>query len=304
MLSSNTLKQSHQVRPYVEQLNIKVRRQFFYRLNLKRSHSHKRRWGTLIEAAKTGKVSRLIGRSRSEDSVCNNCRDANGDGSRRSRSHSNSPASDENCSVSLSDSNPSLDGGPGTQGNPERELHGIAHGLALLKKKRKKFSASRNTSPIVAPPDPKETVAPKKIGPKKVRGVNNCETLVFNLVLQFQQVLKRASSVPTRVPEIIQILPRHEKTQSQQDSMEVPTTVAPTLTPSTTEESVTTVGPSMPISGTSREPLMYNYSSSSNPATGSSQTPDDEYKPNTSQSLPKLPGVIPVSGHNGPTGWL
>ncbi|XP_023311721.1 transient receptor potential-gamma protein [Anoplophora glabripennis] len=258
-----------------------------YRLNLKRSHSHKRRWGTLIEAAKTGKVSRLIGRSRSEDSVCNNCRDANGDGGRRSRSHSNSPASEDNCSVSLSDSNPSLDGAPEGQRNPERELHGIAHGLALLKKKRKKFSASRNTSPIVPPADPKESIVPKKIGPKK-----------------FQQVLKRASSVPTRVPEIIQILPRHEKTQSQQDSMEVPTTVAHTLTPSTTEESVTTVGPSMTVSGTSREPLMYNYSSSSNPATGSSQTPDDEYKPNTSQSLPKLPGVIPVSGHNGPTGWL
>lgn len=123
-------------------------------------------------------------------------------------------------------------------------------------------------------------------------------------VFQFQQVLKRASSVPTRVPEIIPILSRHEKTQSQQDSIEVQTTVAPTLTPSTTEESVTAVGPSMPGSGTSREPLMYNYSSSSNPATGSSQTPDDDYKPNTSQSLSKLPGVIPVSGHNGPTGWL
>ncbi|KAJ8960377.1 hypothetical protein NQ314_006067 [Rhamnusium bicolor] len=211
------------------------------RLNLKRSHSHKRRWGTLIEAAKTGKVSRLIGRSRSEDSVCNNCRE-NG-------SHSNSPGSDENGSISLSDSNPSIDGTV----NPERELHGIAHGLALLKKKRKKFSASRNTSPIVPPVNPTETVH-KKIGPKK-------------------------------------------------DSMEIPTTVATTLTPSTTEESVTTVGPSIPNSGTSREPLMYN-SSSSNPATGSSQTPDDEYKPNTSQSLPKLPGVIPLSGHNGPTGWL
>ncbi|KAJ8982358.1 hypothetical protein NQ317_013109 [Molorchus minor] len=248
------------------------------RLNLKRSHSHKRRWGTLIEAAKTGKVSRLIGRSRSEDSVCNNCRENSHD--HHSRSHSNSPASEDNGSMSLSDSNPSLDGNV----SQERELHGIAHGLALLKKKRKKFSASRNTSPIVPPVNPTENI-PKKTGHKK-----------------FPQVLKRASSVPTRVPEVIPIVLRHEKTQSQQDSIEVPTAATSTLTPSTTEESVTTIGPN-PINGTSREPLMCN-SSSSNPATGSLPTPDDEYKPNTSHSLSKLPGVIPVSGHNGPTGWL
>lgn len=110
---------------------------------MKRSHSHKRRWGTLIEAAKTGKVSRLIGRSRSEDSVCNNCRE-NG----HNHSHSNSPASDDNNSVRSTDSNPSLDV-PDNPVEKEREHHGLAHGLALLRKKRKKFSASRNSSPIV-----------------------------------------------------------------------------------------------------------------------------------------------------------
>jgi hypothetical protein len=128
-----------------------------FRFHLKRSHSHKRRWGTLIEAAKTGKVSRLIGRSRSEDSVCNNCRES---GRNHSHSHSNSPASDDNGSVRSSDSNPSLDA------PPEPELHGLAHGLALLKKKRKKFSASRNTSPIV--PAPARAVASVKKPPKKV----------------------------------------------------------------------------------------------------------------------------------------
>ncbi|XP_026476691.1 transient receptor potential-gamma protein-like, partial [Ctenocephalides felis] len=43
---------------------------FMFRFHMKRSSSHKRRWGTLIEAAKSGRVSRLISRSRSEDSVC------------------------------------------------------------------------------------------------------------------------------------------------------------------------------------------------------------------------------------------
>lgn len=137
---------------------------------LKRSHSHKRRWGTLIEAAKTGKVSRLIGRSRSEDSVCNNCRE---NVQNRSGSHSNSPASEENGSGSLSDSNPSLDV-PDHQ--VERELHGIAHGLALLKKKRKKFSASRNTSPVVNSATNPSDIMSKMLAPKRVN--INCQKIL------------------------------------------------------------------------------------------------------------------------------
>lgn len=119
---------------------------------MKRTASHKRRWGTLIEAAKAGKVSRLIGRSRSEDSVCNShCRENNHN---HSHSHSNSPASEDNVTESPSDSNPSID----QVCNPvsHNEHHGFAAGLSLLKKKRKKFSASRNTSPVVAPSNPVE----------------------------------------------------------------------------------------------------------------------------------------------------
>ncbi|XP_049807715.1 transient receptor potential-gamma protein-like [Schistocerca nitens] len=99
------------------------------RFHMKRSSSHKRRWGTLIEAARSGRVSRLIGRSRSEDSVCGchsqGCpQHAHGHGAA-------SPASTE----SPSDSNPSLSEG----------LHHALGGgpLAALKRKRKKFSASR-----------------------------------------------------------------------------------------------------------------------------------------------------------------
>ncbi|CAG9854058.1 unnamed protein product [Phyllotreta striolata] len=184
-------------------------------------------------------------------------------------------------SGSLSDSNPSLD----ASDHPEKELHGIAQGLALLKKKRKKFSASRNTSPVVPPINPPEHGGYRKVTPPN-------------------KFLKRAASVPTRAPEEVRLVSKHEKTQSQQDSMEIATTAPSNLTPSTTEESVATVGPTIKPSGTSREPLLFN-SSSSNP-TGSSQTPDEEYKPaHLTQSHPKLSGVIPLSGHNGPSpGWL
>ncbi|XP_071056716.1 transient receptor potential-gamma protein isoform X2 [Onthophagus taurus] len=257
------------------------------RLQMKRTSSHKRRWGTLIEAAKTGKVSRLIGRSRSEDSVCNShCRE-NG----HNHSHSNSPASEDNATDSPTDSNPSLDR-TNCQTHHQsttssHESHGLAAGLSLLKKKRKKFSASRNTSPIVVPPNPVEHAIAVCMGKsnKKV-----------------SQVLKRASSVPTRVPDINHPMLRHDQTQSQQDSVELPTAsgVQTTLTPSTTEESVTNAGHSQNVSGlSSREPLLYN-SSSSNQATGSSQTPEEEYRGSN-----KLQGVIPLSGHNcTSSGWL
>ncbi|XP_066245604.1 transient receptor potential-gamma protein [Euwallacea similis] len=248
------------------------------RLHLKRSHSHKRKWGTLIEAAKSGKVSRLIGRSRSEDSVCNNCRD-NG------HSHSNSPASEENGSASGSDSNPSIENASREQEIPEPELHGLAHGLALLKKKRKKFSASRNTSPVVAPTSSISESLTKKIVPVK----------------KMPLALKRASSVPTRIPACnLPPVSRHDITQSQQDSVEVPPAGRPVLSSSNTADSVTAT--TIPAENdSSREPLLHT-SSSSNPATGSTQTPDEEFK-NGSQLLTKLPGVIPLGGHNN-AGWL
>lgn len=61
--------------------------------------------GTLIEAARHGSVSRFIGRSRSEDSVCNTIPANNAD-NKGSASRSNS---DEGVTASPTDSNPSMD---------------------------------------------------------------------------------------------------------------------------------------------------------------------------------------------------
>ncbi|CAG5005968.1 unnamed protein product [Parnassius apollo] len=87
----------------------------------RRKSPHKRRWGTIIEAARAARVSRLIGRSRSEDSVCDHARQSPS-GSERSESGSDSARS------------------------PERTRSGPLHpltALAALKRKRKKFSDSR-----------------------------------------------------------------------------------------------------------------------------------------------------------------
>ncbi|XP_050679884.1 transient receptor potential-gamma protein-like [Leptidea sinapis] len=83
---------------------------------------HKRRWGTIIDAARAARVSRLIGRSRSEDSVCDHPRQTPS-GSEQSDSGSDSQRSPERVSRS----------GP---------LHPLT-AFAALKRKRKNFSASR-----------------------------------------------------------------------------------------------------------------------------------------------------------------
>jgi transient receptor potential cation channel subfamily C len=253
------------------------------RLHIKRSSSHKRRWGTLIEAAKSGRVSRLIGRSRSEDSVCNNhnvhC---------SNHSHSNSPASDD-ITESPSDSNPSL---------AETVTHSSigSSALAALRKRRKKFSTSRNMGDSGGNP-----VAPQ----------------VCCVIKGGKKQLQRASSVPTRASEVVTLIShRHEQTQSQQHSVELSTGQNDTLTPSTTEESVITystgVGGGVSLGSSSREPLLA--SSSMNPVNhntlsqcSTQQQQQDLQNKSRNGSvvvLPNLPGIQPVSGHNMSAGWL
>lgn len=77
---------------------------FAPKFHTKRNVTHKKRWGTLIEAAKSGSA-RFIGRSRSEDSVCNTPSNARIE----SVSQSNSPGSEEGATDTQTDSNPSLD---------------------------------------------------------------------------------------------------------------------------------------------------------------------------------------------------
>ncbi|KAJ9584041.1 hypothetical protein L9F63_021618, partial [Diploptera punctata] len=242
------------------------------RLHIKRSSSHKRRWGTLIEAAKSGRVSRLIGRSRSEDSVCRNSQN----GQCSNHSHSNSPASDD-ITESPSDSNPSLAEVPA-----ETVIHtGIgSSALAALRKRRKKFSASRNT-----PLDDSGNPLPPK---------------VCCLVKGNKKQLQRASSVPTRSSEVVTLISqRHEQLQSQQHSVELSTGPTETLTPSTTEESVATystgIGGGVSVGSSSREPLL---------ASSSGNSAQDKSRNGNVVVLPNLPGIQPVSGHNMSAGWL
>ena len=262
------------------------------RLHIKRSSSHKRRWGTLIEAAKSGRVSRLIGRSRSEDSVCNShCRN-NHNIHCSNHSHSNSPASDD-ITESPSDSNPSLAEVP--TGTVTHSGIGIA-ALAALRKRRKKFSSSRNTNVAEGGGN---TVTPQACCATK--GV--------------KKQLQRASSVPTRASEAVTLIShrRHEQTQSQQHSVELVQNEP--LTPSTTEESVATystgVGGGISVGSCSREPLLASGSVNSTHNTSSQastqQQPQDSQNKSRNGSvvvLPNLPGIQPVSGHNMSAGWL
>lgn len=157
--------------------------------------------GTLIEAAKAGSVSRFIGRSRSEDSVCNSPNNRN-----ESASHSNSPNSDEAVTESPTDSNPSLDkpdahhqphhlsdqqrNNNSNVHSPQRNSNNNNHkkehhnlhmhlnfgALAALKRKRKKFSNSRNESPVLDPP-------PENASPSSLKkSIKKVITVFLNLV--------------------------------------------------------------------------------------------------------------------------
>ncbi|XP_058061235.1 transient receptor potential-gamma protein [Anopheles bellator] len=336
-----------------------------------RPGSHKKRWGTLIEAAKHGSVSKFIGRSRSEDSVCNH-----GPGGRgESASHSNSPASDEAITESPSDSNPSLDrpdveqcpdpqhkpphhsssqrgerrshqqdrrqhGGSdrtqqhssGTSGKngPVKEHSHHYHlnfgALAALKRKRKKFSNSRNSSPVLEPPS-------------EVPSVTNSSAKPTNAS---SKVLRRASSVPTRdacdEPEpSSSVRPgRHEATQSQQHSVEQQLDGPAPLTPSTTEESVDQQQPSAMLTpnaqttlpmhkhqkivrgrNSSHEPLLRLQEQRDGPVGGPGGPGDGvaaiggpgagqstSVATSVLRSTPKIPGVTPLRGHLHSQGWL
>ncbi|XP_067003737.1 transient receptor potential-gamma protein [Anabrus simplex] len=262
------------------------------RFHIKRSSSHKRRWGTLIEAAKSARVGRLIGRSRSEDSVCNNHCPHHNNHSCSNHSHSNSPASDENITESPSDSNPSLVEVP-AGGNVS--MIGIrSSALEVLKRKRKKFSASRNVN-----------VADVISGNVIVKPGVCC------MVKGNKKQLQRASSVPARASESVTLISHcHEQTQSQQQSVELNPVQHEILTPSTTEESVatfsTTVGAGVGMGSSSRDQLISssNVSTSSNPPAHSEITSQGQKHNGSVVVLPNLPGIQPVSGHNVSAGWL
>ncbi|XP_076641504.1 transient receptor potential cation channel gamma [Halictus rubicundus] len=198
-----------------------------------RNGSKKKGWGNIIESARSSTMSRLMSRSRSEDSVYSLGAE---DGGSRSEGSTDSKSSLET-------------------GVPEVQSH--SHGLsalATLRKKPVRIIASSFASKVVK-----------------------------------RQQLCRASSVPTRGPELNQqvITPRkHDGTQSQQPSLDNPdgasvseqpaVVTAIPLTPSTTEESVV-------ASGSLSVTLKRNGSAT---------------------QLQRLPGIEPISGHDVTGGWL
>ncbi|XP_024939576.1 transient receptor potential-gamma protein isoform X3 [Cephus cinctus] len=240
-----------------------------------RGSSRKKRWGTLIEAAKAGRVSRLIGRSRSEDSVYS---PGSEDGGSRSEGSSDSKSSLEAPAHEAHQHHPTHH--PHNPHHYEAHhmfAHGLGPALAALRKKRKKFSASRASTPVM------------------VSHVNPVESVMHPIAAAFasrvsRKQLQRASSVPTRGPDLTpQTIPprRHEVTQSQQPSLDAVEVVnaneqqdivmsAAPLTPSTTEESVIASGG---MTGTIK-------------------------RNGSATQLQRLPGIEPISGHDVSAGWL
>ncbi|XP_014485094.1 PREDICTED: transient receptor potential-gamma protein [Dinoponera quadriceps] len=246
-----------------------------------RSSSRKKRWGTLIEAAKAGRVSRLIGRSRSEDSVYS---PASEDGGSRSEGSSDSKSSLETPTASHDLQTTQHPHHSHHHAHHHETHHMFAHGLgpalAALRKKRKKFSVSRSSTPAMT--------SSTNTNPAESSGaMHPIASALMSRVTKKQ--LQRASSVPTRGPDLAPqaiTARRHEVTQSQQPSLDVVeiasiteqqgvVSMAP-LTPSTTEESVV-------ASGSTSITVKRNGSAT---------------------QLQRLPGIEPISGHDVSAGWL
>ncbi|XP_031782133.1 transient receptor potential-gamma protein isoform X4 [Nasonia vitripennis] len=316
-----------------------------------RGSSRKRRWGTLIEAAKAGRVSRLIGedrsgRSRSQDSVYS---PASEDGESRSDGSSDSKSS---LDVPSQDSHPHhphhQSHHPHSSHHHQQHQHHHQHqqhhhhhqqqqqqqqqqaapsqpaqheshhvfsyalgpALAALRRKRKKFSASRASTPAMTMSSGNNSACTSSTLESVMQPI--ASALVSRVS---KKQLQRASSVPTRSPELAlhQVVApprRHETTQSQQPSLDdtpssnngskeqggvtasaaavaAMTSSAVDLTPSTTEESVLSASTAI-VTAVKR-----------NGSAGQQQQQQQQQ-----QKLP--PGIEPISGHDGTasTGWL
>ncbi|XP_011315127.1 transient receptor potential-gamma protein isoform X3 [Fopius arisanus] len=213
-----------------------------------RNGSRKRRWGTLIEAAKVR--SRLIdtyastGRSRSEDSMYP---PASEDGGFRSEGSSDSKSSLDVPTAGGSQENPQNSQQCERQNNVFTHSQVFSSALAALRMKRKKFSGSRASTPVMTSGN---TSTVESISALPTASSVSSVTQSTN-----KSQLQRASSVPARKMDLISnqiILARcHDVTQSQQpslDTMEI-TSVSErleaddirvdveALSPSTTDES-------------------------------------------------------------------
>nr|WMY99273.1 transient receptor potential C (TRPgamma) [Bemisia tabaci] len=204
----------------------------------KRNASRKKRWESLIEAAITGRVSRFMSKSRSEDSVCEGA-------SPEPRPHGHQR--------------------PGDAHFPER-----AEALAALRKKRENFaSASKHLGHTA----PKFQDAASKLH------------------------LKRAASVPVQIPDPAQ-------------GLGLP--VQSTLSPSTTDESVTAEAERLliePYTSSASGDLKTTHdgaTSGPGPGPGTGRESQDLKGHNNGYRPPNasIPGVQPLSGHTNSEGWL
>lgn len=153
------------------------------------------------------------GRSRSEDSVYS---PASEDGGSRSEGSSDSKSSLERASHDVQ-STQHPHHAHSHHAHHHEAHHMFAPALAALRKKRKKFSASRTSTPAM-------TSSTNTNPPPESSVVHSVTTLLASRVYSKKQ-LQRASSVPTRGPELTPqssiTSRRHEVTQSQQPSLDV-----------------------------------------------------------------------------------
>lgn len=277
--------------------------------------SSKKRWGTIIEAAKSGRVKKLISRSRSEDSMCSN-------------SSRNSPPLDVDNDSSPSDSNqsiPSEAGGSVQSGisGPFAALSGLRFGRSL-KKKESKFNRTRNPIPL----------NPIKLRLSTDRRQNSADgdsgLGSGSLKSGGSKKLKRTASVPVRTDIVKTASPLAEvsakprksipREPSQEETtitasaavvlattsttpVDVPVTESSQQAPAAVSTSSSAESSAYVLPSSSRDPLLVTPPVPP-PSSSQEQQQEPHKSKNGSAVIPNLPGIQPVGGHQMSAGWL
>lgn len=168
--------------------------------------------------------------------------------------------------------------------------------LAALKRKRKKFSKSRNTSPILEP----TAAAPQKDAAVKLAHEQSFG-FDFHSPLILQKILKRASSVPSRSdehepsPSVSTIVPGQSSSVNEGGYEGTSAGIVRRksgISPSSTDESVKCSTTPSPVGA-----IVIASTSTTNPTSTTSEI-------NAGSLLPHLPNITPVRGHTNYQGWL
>ncbi|XP_059485521.1 transient receptor potential-gamma protein-like isoform X4 [Neocloeon triangulifer] len=281
--------------------------------------SSKRRWGTLIEAAKTGRVRRLMGRSRSQDSMCSGGPEGSSTRSRRGGVAERGDSRDEeddDDDEDLEDEMGSSCSGSGRDDDPPRAGHKSPRhhgslsalsaawggGLRLVRSLRKRelsvTSRGGGGGGGFFQPPLRLRLLHHHHGSSSTEsapGGSVGSSVISRPAKKREKRLLRASSVPSRPDE-----PTTPVATTHRDSGEG-TTLAPISPPTNVPFELV---PPPPFPPPPFPPPPFPTEPPVSPSASHQGAQQMLKNRNGTVVLPNLPGIQPIGGHQMSAGWL